>query len=105
MSPGRAILFFPRAVGDLEGIEAKYRRQIMSDIALLRADPWQPAKIKRLRGVGLWEVKSGDFRSLFIAEPNRIVVVRVVNRRGLDRAVGKIDPAYVFRWLGSREET
>jgi mRNA-degrading endonuclease RelE of RelBE toxin-antitoxin system len=99
-APG-PVLFFPKALRDLERLDRKQQGRIFSDIELLRTPPWPVGKVKRLQGVDLWEVKSGDFRVLFLPHQGGAVIVRIVNRRDLERAVGKVDPAYVFRWLAN----
>jgi len=104
VNSAKTVLFFPRAVRDLDELAPKQRNQVLADITLLQSSQWPVAKIKPLRGVGLWEVKTGDYRSLFIIDETTCVIARVVNRRDLDRVLGKIDPAFVFGWLKRQEK-
>ena len=90
MRAAREILLFPKAVRDLERLDEKYTRQILEDLELLRVSPWPPGKIKKLRGTPLWEVKTGDYRSLFLPDGARAAVARVVNRRDLDTAIERL---------------
>ena len=99
MNPAERILFFPKALRDLQNLDAPYARQILEDLRLLEKPPWPPGKIKKLRGCDLWEVKTGDYRALFLLHQRKAVVVRVVNRRDLERSIRRIDPALVFAWL------
>lgn len=93
------ILFFPKAVRDLEKLDERFVRQILADIELLKLDTWPPAKVKRLGGVELWEVKTGDYRTLFLPVERCIVIARAVSRRDLDKAIGRFDFRLIFAWL------
>jgi mRNA-degrading endonuclease RelE of RelBE toxin-antitoxin system len=99
VKPCQDIIFFPKAVRDLEKLDQRYVRQILSDLELLRNVPWPPGKIKKLRGTILWEAKTGDYRSLLFLEEEKAIVTRVVNRRDLDAAIDRLDIAYVLKWL------
>lgn len=99
MSDPREVRFFPKALEDLQGLEEKYVRQILADLALLRSLPWPPGKVKKLHGSELWEVKTGNYRSLFYPHGREAIVVRVVNRRDLEKAVPRFDIRYVEAWL------
>ena len=99
MKPCREIVFFPKAVRDLEKLDQRYVPQILADLELLRTSPWPPGKIKKLRGTILWEAKTGDYRSLLFLEGEKAIVTRVVNRRDLDAAIDRLDIAYVLKWL------
>jgi mRNA-degrading endonuclease RelE of RelBE toxin-antitoxin system len=99
----RKILFFPRAVRDLEKLDERFVRQILADVELLKLDSWPPAKVKKLKGVELWEVKTGDYRTLFLPSEDSLVIARVVNRRDLGRAVERFDIRLIFVWLLERK--
>lgn len=99
MSDPVEVRIFPRALRDLEQLQERHARLILEDLEILRIRPWPPAKVKKLHGTELWEIKTGDYRTLFLPQGRRAVVVRVLNRRDLERTVGRIDPAYVFDWL------
>lgn len=100
----RNILFFPKAVRDLEKLDQRFARQILSDIELLRLDTWPPAKVKKLKGVDLWEVKTGDYRTLFLPTDESAVIARIVNRRDLDKAIERLDIRLIFAWLREQQE-
>jgi mRNA-degrading endonuclease RelE of RelBE toxin-antitoxin system len=99
VKPCHEILFFPKAIRDLEKLDQKYARHILTDLELLRGSPWPPGKIKKLRGTLLWEAKTGDYRSLLLLEGEKAKVTRVVNRRDLVAAVDRLGVAYVLKWL------
>ncbi|MBI4564747.1 MAG: type II toxin-antitoxin system RelE/ParE family toxin [Planctomycetes bacterium] len=103
MKPVQEILLFPKAVRDLEKLDQKYTRQVLEDVELLRNDPWPAGKIKKRRGTPLWEIKTGDYRSLFLLEPKRAVIARGVNRKTLEAAVKSFDIRYVLDWLRRQE--
>jgi mRNA-degrading endonuclease RelE of RelBE toxin-antitoxin system len=100
----RKILFFPRAVRDLEKLDQRFVRQVLTDVELLKLDSWPSAKAKKLKGIDLWEVKTGDYRALFLPTVQSIVVTRVVNRRDLDKAIGRLDVRLIFAWLRGQGE-
>ena len=103
MNGERQVLFFPRAARDLEELEEKYARQILEDIELLRFPPWPPAKAKKLHGTDLWELKTGDFRTLFLPRRNQVIIVRVVNRRDLLKAIKRIAVHVILSWLREQQ--
>jgi mRNA-degrading endonuclease RelE of RelBE toxin-antitoxin system len=102
----RALVYAPRAERDLLELPPQDARRVLKDLELLLTPPWPPGKVKRLRGCDYWEIKTGDFRTIFWPCGKTVVVLRVVNRRDLERAVGRIDVNTILRWLresGSRE--
>ncbi len=99
----RELLYAPRAERDLLALPARDALRILEDLELLRTPPWPPGKVKKLHGADLWEVKTGDYRSLFWPRGSKVVVVRVVNRRDLERTLGGIDLRALVEWLRDRE--
>ena len=85
-------------------MEKRYARQICADLPLLRKPPWPLGKVKRLHGCPFWEMKAGHFRAVFLPEGKSIVILRIVNRRELDRAIRGLDTRAVERWLQERNE-
>jgi mRNA-degrading endonuclease RelE of RelBE toxin-antitoxin system len=96
----RRLVYYPRAQRDLGSLEARFARQVLEDLPILETPPWPAGKVKRLRGSSFWEIRTGDFRTIFLPEGDDVIVLRVVNRRDLERALGGIDRAAVERWLG-----
>ena len=83
----------------METLEAAEARRILEDLELLERPPWAPRKVKRLHGCDFWEVKTGDFRSLFWLHGKKVVILRVVNRRDLEREIGRIDLGALIAWV------
>jgi mRNA-degrading endonuclease RelE of RelBE toxin-antitoxin system len=99
------ILFFPRALRDLQRLDERYARQVLGDIEfLLTNDPWPEGKVKRLQRTRLWELKTGDYRTLFLPEGRYVVIARVVNRRDLLAAVERFDVQVLIAWLREGQE-
>ena len=98
----RELVYTPRARRDLLRMEGRFARQVVEDLPILRNPPWPPGKVKHLRRVGLWEMKSGDFRVLFLPVGGRVVVARVINRRDLFVALAHVDERELERRFGER---
>jgi mRNA-degrading endonuclease RelE of RelBE toxin-antitoxin system len=98
----RRLVYAPRAQRDLVSLQKKFARQALADLELLQAPPWPRGKVKPLRGTDFWEIKAGDFRAIFLPKGKDVVVLRVVNRRDLEKAIGRIDVAALVRWLRER---
>ena len=74
---------------DLEAVHPRDADRIRIDLELLASPPWPAGKTKPLRGHPWWEMKCGDFRALYRREGDTVRILRVVNRRDLDRALGR----------------
>ena len=98
----RRLVYAPRAQRDLVALQRKFARQVLADLELLQAPPWPRGKVKPLRGTDFWEIKTGDFRAVFLPKGKDVVVLRVVNRRDLGKAIGRIDVVSLVRWLQER---
>jgi len=98
----RRLVYAPRAQRELLALGEADALRILSDLLILEAPPWPGAKVKRLYGFGLWEIRTGDFRTVFLPEGKDVVIVRVVNRRDLEREVGRINETRLRAWLRSR---
>ncbi|MFI5235104.1 MAG: type II toxin-antitoxin system RelE/ParE family toxin [Gemmatimonadales bacterium] len=71
------------ALRDLEALQQKDRRRIEREIDQLAADP-RPDGCKKLKDMnGLYRVRVGDFRILYLIEDKQllVLVVRLANRR------------------------
>ncbi|MBI4229506.1 MAG: hypothetical protein HY608_01595 [Planctomycetes bacterium] len=95
----RRIVYAPRAQRDLRRVEGRFAHQILDDHGILARPPWPAGKVKKLRGCGYWEIKTGDFRSIFWARGRDVVILRVVNRRDLEGAIDRIDFRALLSWL------
>ena len=93
------LVYAPRAQRDLLEFPRKIADQIIHDHDLLKTQPWPSTKIKKLSGPPYWEIKTGDYRSLFVFESHTVVFLRIVNRKDLERAVRRIDLKALRLWL------
>jgi len=99
----RRLVYSPRAQRDLLGLQKRFARQVLEDLVILKAPPWPPGKVKKLRGSDFWEIKTGDFRTIFWPSGRDVVILRVVNRRDLEKAIGRIDVRALVGWLRGRD--
>jgi len=97
-----SVIIAPRAERDLRKLPRKIALSVAQDLKILEKAKWPPGKVKKLRDVGFWELKSGDYRVFFVPEGNKAVVLRIINRRDLFRAIKHINPAEAVRWLRER---
>ncbi|MBI3597027.1 MAG: type II toxin-antitoxin system RelE/ParE family toxin [Nitrospirae bacterium] len=93
------LIYAPRAQRDLLDLPRKFADQILNDHDLLKTRPWPNTKVKKIKGHPYWELKTGDYRSLFIVESNEVVFLRIVNRKNLETAVKRIDLRTLWLWL------
>lgn len=76
------------AAQDLDRLPGSTRDQVLADIRTLEADPLgSPPRVKRLRGFGipLRRLRSGDYRVLYRLDADLVTVMRIVDRKGLER--------------------
>ena len=76
------------AVDDLKDIPAEYQPQINSDLKTLESNPFPPVSgRKRLRGFRppLYRLRSGNFRILYRIQDKTVIILRVLDRKMLDR--------------------
>ena len=85
----KRIVYAPKAQRDL----------ILDDIPIMRNVPWPAGKVKKLKGTDYWEIKTGDFRSIFWPTGDKVVILRVVDRKDLLRTLKRIDPDAIVRWF------
>lgn len=57
----------------------------------------------RLQGRDFREVRTGDFRSIFWPHGKRVAILRIVNRRDLAGAVGRLDLRALKDFLERRD--
>lgn len=97
----RSVILAPKAQRDLSNLPERDAELVIQDLELLETPPWQRGKVKKLRGLDYWEIKTGDYRSIFLPEGKKVVVLRIINRRDLFRTLKHIDITAVIRWLRS----
>lgn len=75
---------------DLERLAEKARAQVVEDMrSLEKVPPGRPPRTKRLRGYPfpLHRLWFGDFRVLYRIDATFVTVMRVIDRKDLDRAL------------------
>lgn len=78
----------PRALRDLQALPKPYATAVFDDLEILKTPPWPgPPKVKRLQGTPYYRLRTGDFRSIFFQERQRVTILRVVNRKDLERVL------------------
>ena len=78
----------PRALRDLKNLPKPYASTILDDLEILKTPPWPASpKVKRLQGTPYLRLRSGDFRSIFLREDQKVVILRIVNRKDLERVL------------------
>lgn len=95
----RDLVYAPRAQRDLGELGKADALRVLDDLELLQTPPWPAGKVKKLRGQEFWEIKTGDFRTLFWPQGKKVVILRVVNRRDLEAAIKRIDVSALLAWL------
>lgn len=93
------LIYAPRAQRDLLALQRRQAGSVLADLELLQTRPWPSGKVKKLRGTEFWEIKTGDFRSIFWRQGENVVILRVVNRRDLERTLGRIDIRALVEWI------
>jgi len=81
------------AVDDLKDIPEKPQDKIHQDLEALEYAPFPAgSRIKRLRGFRppLYRLRSGDFRILYQILGNIVTILRVIDRKLLERALKRI---------------
>ena len=95
----RLVVVAPRAERDLRALPRHDANLVVEDLELLRFPPWPPGKVKKLHGLDYWEIKTGDYRSLFRSEGKKVVILRVIHRKELFRSIKHLDLIAVACWL------
>ena len=95
----RKLVYAPRAQRDLLKLPQRFALQILDELEILKTPPWPAGKVKKLRGHDFYEIKTGDFRTLFWPAGQDVVILRVIARRDLEKTIGKINLEAVRTWL------
>ncbi len=81
------------AIADLRDIPEELRNQVHQDLNSLEYAPFPSGKrIKRLRGFRppVYRLRSGDLRVLYHIEGEIITVLRVIDRKLLERVIRRL---------------
>jgi len=81
------------ATKDLDRLPGSSRDQVLADVRTLQSDPLgSPPRVKRLRGFGipLHRLRSGDYRVLYRLDADVVTVMRIVDRKDLERQLRQL---------------
>ncbi|MFB3886390.1 MAG: type II toxin-antitoxin system RelE/ParE family toxin [Thermodesulfobacteriota bacterium] len=81
------------AIADLKNIPEELRNQVHQDLHSLESAPFPSGKrIKRLKGFrpAVYRLRSGDFRVLYHIKGEIITVLRVIDKKLLERVIRRL---------------
>jgi mRNA-degrading endonuclease RelE of RelBE toxin-antitoxin system len=81
------------AIVDLKDISKELRNQIHRELRDLESAPFPSGTyIKRLRGFRppVYRLRSGNFRILYHIQESSVTILRVIDRKLLDRAIKRL---------------
>jgi mRNA interferase RelE/StbE len=82
------------AVDDLDCIPEAQRKKIIASIKKISSNPFATSpNIKKLKGFKppIYRIRSGDFRVLYSVRDNTIIILRVIERKDLERVIKKLN--------------
>jgi mRNA interferase RelE/StbE len=82
------------AVDDLDCIPESPKKKIIASLKKLSLNPFAPSpNIKKLKGFKppIYRIRSGDFRVLYRVHNKTIIIMRVIDRKDLERVVKKLN--------------
>jgi len=81
------------AVDDLDSIPNDLRKKILPDIKNLSSNPFPSgSSIKKIKGFKrpLYRLRSGDHRVLYRVEGQTVTLMRVIDRKELERIIKRL---------------
>lgn len=81
------------AAEDLDNIPKNHHRKIIALVNKMFSDPFNPGvKIKKLKGFKspIYRARSGDYRILYRVEEDIVTIMRVIDRKDLDRIIKRL---------------
>ena len=87
------IVLTEHAVADLSGFTKETRDQIHRDLRGLESAPFPSGVFtKRLKGFRppVYRLRSGDFRVLYHLKGEEVTILRVIDRKVLERAIKRL---------------
>ena len=88
------VLLTEHAIADLEEIPKENREHIQRDLKTLQTSPLPSGtQIKRLKGFRppIYRLRSGDFRVLYRIREDKVTVLRVIDRKLLERVIKRLN--------------
>lgn len=90
---GFSIQLTKQAQSDLKNLSIPLQKQISTDIETLTNNPLpQGMRIKKLKGFAfpLFRLRSGDYRILYRIDGKQVTLMRVIDRKLLDRILSRL---------------
>ena len=87
------VILTAHAIGDLRGLPKEYHAQLHQDLKTLPLNPFpQGSTIKRLKGFRppVYRFRSGDYRVLYFIRGSKIIILRVIDRKTLEREIKRL---------------
>ena len=87
------VILTDHAIRDLDAISKKIREKIYKDLVLLQSTPFSfESRIKRLKGFKppVYRLRSGDFRILYRIQDKTVTILRVIDRKLLERVIKRL---------------
>ncbi len=88
------VVLTEHAIADLEEVSKEIREQIQRDLKTLQTSPLPSGtQIKRLKGFRppIYRLRSGDFRVLYRIREDKVTVLRVIDRKLLERVIKRLN--------------
>jgi len=88
------VVLTEHAIADLEEVSQELREQIQRDLKTLQTSPFPSGtQIKRLKGFRppIYRLRSGDFRVLYHIREDEVTVLRVIDRKLLERVIKRLN--------------
>jgi mRNA interferase RelE/StbE len=88
------VILTEHAIADLGEIPKEIRERVQLDLKTLQTSPLTPGtQIKRLKGFRppIYRLRSGDFRVLYRIREDKVTVLRVINRKLLERVIKRLN--------------
>jgi len=83
------------AIRDLEGLPAPVRAGVLSSLSGLQNDPLPGGQsVKKLKGFRfpLYRLRSGNHRILYRIDRNILTVMRIADRKDLEKTIKRLKP-------------
>jgi mRNA interferase RelE/StbE len=87
------ITFTNASFKDMEKLEKNTRERILTELKSLSDFPLNLKRdIKKLKGIGknIYRLRIGEFRVIYLLSDIKIIVLRIMNRKDLDKIINTI---------------
>ena len=83
----------PAASRDLDGLEMGIVKKVLSDLKILRENPFPRGKlIKKIKGkkTAFYRLRIDKFRVFFEILPMKVVILRILDKKEADRFIKRV---------------